>query len=148
MNNNYRIEISFEDKGFLNPLAENQMSQGTGSLDGGDPLAGTTYVGNGANGNVVTKATAISTAYNLIRTGSNSIEMVTGNSVAQRQINDMFGAAALGVALYHNPLLGGLALAVSTVTKGLQNKYQTTWQNKEAEKMRRYSGNYLSTSER
>lgn len=148
MNNNYRIEISFEDKGFLNPLAENQMSQGAGSLSGGDPLAGTTYVGNGANGNVITKATAISTAYNLIRTGSNSIEMVTGNSVAQRQINDMFGAAALGVALYHNPLLGGLALAVSTVTKGLQNKYQTTWQNKEAEKMRRYSGNYLSTSER
>lgn len=96
-----------------------------------------------ATAGIVTK-----TGKDLLDFGRNSIEMFTGNSVAQRQVNDLFSAGAWLGAFIANPIAASAAFGVSVFTRRISSTYETIFMNKEAERLRRYSGNYLSTTER
>lgn len=136
-NTDYRIiiETSVRRTQNINPKYDLREGQ----IDG---TAGVTGV------DIATAGIAAKTGKDLLDFGRNSIEMFTGNSVAQRQINDLFSAGAWVGAFIANPIAASAAFGVSVFTRGITARYETIFMNKEAERLRRYSGNYLSTTER
>lgn len=136
-NIDYRIiiETSVRRTQNINPKYDLREGQNDGT-------AGVTGV------DIATAGIAAKTGKDLLDFGRNSIEMFTGNSVAQRQINDLFSAGAWVGAFIANPIAASAAFGVSVFTRGITARYETIFMNKEAERLRRYSGNYLSTTER
>lgn len=90
----------------------------------------------------------VSTAKNLLNIGTSSVEMLTGSTTAQNSVNSLMSAGAYAVGLFKNPIGTGIALALKTINFQINRSNEIIWQNRQAEQLRRLSGNYLSTSER
>lgn len=93
-------------------------------------------------------ALILATAKKAVDFSMTSIEMYTGNSVAQRQANAALGA---GLAIYGfatNPTATVAFWTVNTATNLARATNENKWETRRAEQMARRSGNYLSTTTR
>ena len=93
-------------------------------------------------------AAAISIAKNMMAFATSSVEMYTGNSVAQTQINNIMTMAGPAVGIIVNPWAAAATIAVSVTTHALQMSNEVKWENKQAEMTRRRGGTYLSSTAR
>lgn len=93
-------------------------------------------------------ALILATAKKAVDFATNSIEMYTGNSVAQRQANSAMAAGMTVVGLITNPAATAAFWAVNTATNLAKGLNENKWETRRAEQMARRSGNYLSTTTR
>lgn len=95
----------------------------------------------GANAKaLVGAALVLATVRTAVNYSLSSIEMYTGNSVAQRNVQEILSAPGA--------ILGFVANPAATLVNIARAQNATKWETRRAEQMARRSGNYLSTTTR
>ncbi len=93
-------------------------------------------------------AVALGAGKRLLQYGLSSIEMFTGNSSLQMQVDNSMQAIGYGIGLVKNPVATITTMGVNAVTQALTRKNEIMWGNKQAERLQRRGGLYLSANER
>jgi len=107
-----------------------------------------TSAGNESMSKMINAGIFVAAGSRAVDYGLSHVGEWTGDSILQDKINatkKMTGYAALMAA---NPAAGILAFTADTATSMIDYSFKLKWQNREAERLRRRSGNYLSNGSR
>ncbi len=93
-------------------------------------------------------AAALGAGKRLLQYGLSSIEAFTGNSSLQTQVDNTMKVASYGMGLITNPIATIATMGVNAVTQAITRKNEIMWGNKQAERLQRRGGLYLSANQR
>lgn len=93
-------------------------------------------------------AIALGAGKRLLQYGLSSVEMYTGSSTLQTKVDNTMQAVNYGIGLITNPIATLATMGVNAVTQALTRSNEIMWGNKQAERLQRRGGIYLSANQR